>query len=348
MHTQLTVSQVSVHYGDTAAVRQVDFELAPGDIGCLLGPSGCGKTTLLRAIAGFEPLSGGTIHLQGRLLSEAGSSEVPEKRRVGMVFQDFALFPHLNVADNVGFALRSAQRQTRAERVAQLLELIDLPHCAQSFPHQLSGGQQQRVALARALAPEPQLILLDEPFSSLDSELRQQLAEEVRAMLKQQGITAILVTHDQQEAFAMADKVALLRAGEVQQCGSPYELYHQPANPFTARFIGGGTLLNTSVGQRGELQPGLGEVDIQTGNYRPGDQLQLLLRPDDIAISGKNGLPVTVTGQRFQGAHHLLELALADGQHIYCQTPSHTRVTTGEQINVRFDLRHQVVFKRDE
>ena len=228
MSSQIELRQVSVNYQSFTAVREVSMTLEKGQIGCLLGPSGCGKTTLLRAIAGFEPVTAGEISLHGTVISSPRLNRPPEQRRVGMVFQDFALFPHLNIERNIGFGLAGLRRGDRQRRISELLSLVDLSASAKSYPHELSGGQQQRVALARALAPNPEILLLDEPFSSLDSELREQLASEVRVLLKRSEVTAILVTHDQHEAFAMADHVTLLHNGRVAQSDTPYNLYHNP------------------------------------------------------------------------------------------------------------------------
>ena len=243
MNKLLEVINTEVGYGGAPVVCQVSFELEPGRIGCLLGPSGCGKTTLLRAIAGFELLQGGEIRMRGQVVSHAGWSLPPEKRRVGMVFQDFALFPHLKIGENIGFGLRHLSERERRARVQTLLGLVGLPEYENAYPHQLSGGQQQRVALARAMAPRPELLLLDEPFSSMDAELREQLAREVRDIIKEEEITALLVTHDQYEAFAMADEIGVLNAGKLMQWDSGYNLYHRPGNRFVADFIGQGVIL---------------------------------------------------------------------------------------------------------
>ncbi len=239
----LEVRQVSMAYNGPLVVQKVDVVLVPGAIGCLLGPSGCGKTTLLRAIAGFEPLLSGEIVLQSRTVSRPGLRLPPEERHIGMVFQDLALFPHLSVADNIAFGLRRQSPEQRRERVRELLALVGLEQAAQVFPHQLSGGQQQRVALARAMAPRPDLLLLDEPFSSLDVELREKLAREVRRILKQDGLTALLVTHDQFEAFAMADEIGVMHDGKLSQWDTAYNLYHHPVHRFVASFIGQGVML---------------------------------------------------------------------------------------------------------
>ena len=218
-------------------VNQLDLQLEQGEIGCLLGASGCGKTTILRAIAGFEPLQNGTIRLDGRELSAGSQQIAPEQRGVGMMFQDYALFPHLTVEKNISFGLRRWNKQERIARVDEMLELVGLQAERKRYPHELSGGQQQRVALARALAPSPSLLLLDEPFSNLDVDTRERLAFEVRDILKQAGLTALLVTHNQAEAFAIADCIGVMQQGQIVQWGTPLQLHEQPANDFVAEFI---------------------------------------------------------------------------------------------------------------
>lgn len=344
MASELDLQDVSVNYGDFTAVDQVSLQLEQGQIGCLLGPSGCGKTSLLRAIAGFEPVASGAITLHDKLLSAKGFTLPPEQRRVGMVFQDFALFPHLDIARNIGFGLHSLDRTRRHARVQELLELVGLADSAGAYPHELSGGQQQRVALARALAPQPDIILLDEPFSSLDSELRVQLAGEVRGLLKRNRVTAILVTHDQFEAFAMADTVTILQSGRVAQTDTPYNLYHLPANEFVAGFIGQGSVITVRVDEQGQLDNGLGRPWGLPENCRPGQELKLLIRPDDVQIAPDSPLELEVIGKSFRGAEYLYELALADGQRILCLTPSHVDVVPGYRLPVRFELHHVVMF----
>ena len=240
----LSVNQIAIEFaGARRVVDGLSFALEAGEIACLLGASGCGKTTVLRSIAGFEALQAGEIHLQSQLLSAPGVQLPPQQRGIGMVFQDYALFPHLTVAQNVGFGLRSLTKPEQARRVAEMLDLVGLGELGGRYIHELSGGQQQRVALARALAPQPRLLLLDEPFSNLDVELRERLGQEVRQILKATGTTAILVTHDQREAFAMADQIGVMSEGRIRQWGTPYDLYHQPVDRFVANFIGEGVLL---------------------------------------------------------------------------------------------------------
>jgi len=344
MSSQLSLQQVSVRYGDFIAADAVTLSLEQGQIGCLLGPSGCGKTTLLRAIAGFEPVSAGSIILRGAAISRPGAQLPPERRKVGMVFQDFALFPHLNVHRNIGFGLDAMTREAQALRVQEMLALVELEAYAEAYPHELSGGQQQRVALARALAPNPEILLLDEPFSSLDSDLREQLASEVRELLKRNGVTAILVTHDQHEAFAMADQIALLRQGRVVQLDTPYNLYHNPRSEFVAEFIGQGNIISVSVNEAGELNDGLGMLDMGHRHWQAGETLRLLVRPDDIEHDDISALSLPVVSKSFRGAHYLYELALPDGQKVPCLTPSHVDVRPGQSLPVRFNLQHVVVF----
>ncbi|MES9976311.1 MAG: ABC transporter ATP-binding protein, partial [Candidatus Thiodiazotropha sp.] len=257
MPNQLEVRHASVQYGRQVVVDDVSFELESGVIGCLLGPSGCGKTSLLRAIAGFEPLVQGEILLHGRQVSRPGHTLAPEKRRVGMVFQDFALYPHLTVGENVAFGLRGISGKSQRQRVGELLVLVGLSGLEDKYPHQLSGGQQQRIALIRAMAPRPEILLLDEPFSGLDVELREQLAGEVRAILKREGVTAILVTHDQLEAFALADIIGVLGSGRLRQWDSGYNIYHKPADRFVAEFVGQGAMIPGRVLAGGRIESAL-------------------------------------------------------------------------------------------
>jgi iron(III) transport system ATP-binding protein len=348
MPRQLDVRDVSVAYGNDPVVRSVSFTLKKGDIGCLLGPSGCGKTTLLRAIAGFEPVTGGEVHIQGRLVSGTGQTLAPEQRRVGMVFQDFALFPHLTAERNVAFGLRHLSRGERRGRVAELLRLVGLEHAGRRYPHQLSGGMQQRVALARAMAPRPDILLLDEPFSSMDAELREQLAREVRQVLKRDGITAVLVTHDQLEAFAMADRIGVLGAGRLRQWGTGFDLYHEPADRFVADFIGQGIMLPGRVVDDRQIETELGLV---SGRYAHGlsrgRSAELLLRPDDVIHDDSSPLKAEVVTRAFRGAEYLYGLRLESGIQILCMVQSHHDHAPGERIGIRLDLEHLVAFPTD-
>ncbi len=345
MNKLLEVIDAVIGYGGQPVVRQVSFALDPGKIGCLLGPSGCGKTTLLRAIAGFEMLESGEVRMRGQVVSHAGWALPPEKRQVGMVFQDFALFPHLRVGDNIAFGLRHLSERARRERMQDLLRLVGLPERENDYPHQLSGGQQQRVALARAMAPRPELLLMDEPFSSMDAELREQLAREVRDILREEEITALLVTHDQYEAFAMADEIGVLDAGRLMQWDSGYNLYHRPANRFVADFIGQGVLLPGEVVGTGQVRTELGVITGQLpSGCQTGCRLELLLRPDDIQHDDQSRLQAKVVAKAFRGAEFLYTLELASGTRVLCLAPSHHDHSIGGEIGIRVEVDHLVMF----
>ncbi|MDH4482163.1 MAG: ABC transporter ATP-binding protein [Rhodoferax sp.] len=350
----LQMAQVALAYPGQVApvVSDVSLQLAPGDIACLLGPSGCGKTTLLRAIAGFAPLQAGRIAIMGREVSGAGVHMPTEQRSIGMVFQDYALFPHLTVQGNVGFGLHGLAAKDAKARVQQMLQMVGLESLAQRYVHELSGGQQQRVALARALAPKPQLLLLDEPFSNLDVSLREHLAREVRALLKATGTTAVLVTHDQQEAFAVADYVAVLAEGRVQQWGTPMALYHEPVNRLVANFLGEGAWIPMHHSAVGELVTELGTFAAPTDAgladiNGPAQQPQeLLVRPDDILHDDASPTKARVVSKVFRGANFLYTLALPSGQAVFSLIPSHHDHALGEYIGIRLELDHRVHFAR--
>jgi iron(III) transport system ATP-binding protein len=347
MPIQLEVRDLSLAYGGRTIVKEVTFVLPEGAIGCLLGPSGCGKTSILRAIAGFEPVTSGEILIHGRQVSAPGLTLAPEQRRIGMVFQDFALFPHLTVERNVAFGLRHRPRGERKARVTELLSLVGLTTAARQYPHQLSGGMQQRVALARAMAPRPEILLLDEPFSSMDADLREQLAREVREVLRRDGITAVLVTHDQFEAFAMADQIGVLGAGRVQQWDTGFGLYHEPANRFVADFIGQGVILPGQIVDDLRVKTELGRV---AGDHPhglgPGEAAEVLIRPDDILYDESSPRRAIVEERAFRGAEYLYTLRLASGTRVLCLVPSHHPHALGDDIGIRLEARHLVVFPR--
>lgn len=345
--SQLELQDVQVKYGDFIAVDGASLSLETGEIGCLLGPSGCGKTSLLRAIAGFESITRGTVQLNGETISSPGFTLPPERRKVGMVFQDFALFPHLRVDRNVGFGLKGQTSTDVQRRVSEMLELVELEAHAKSYPHELSGGQQQRVALARAMANRPEVLLLDEPFSSLDSELREQLAGEVRDILKQGNITAVLVTHDQHEAFALADTIALLESGHIAQTGTAYDLYHHPANEFVATFLGHGALIDLEVNSDATLPFGLGKLDDHHHALVSAGSIRLLLRPDDVQYMPDSNIHLTVCGRSFRGAHYLYELQLPDKQQLSCLAPAHVDVPTGATLPVEFKLENIIAYEQN-
>ena len=378
----LTCKAVTLGYGDEPVVHEVSFCVDAGGFACLLGPSGSGKSTLLRAIAGVHPVHAGSIELAGRVVSSPTFTLQPERRRIGFVFQDNALFPHLSVAGNIEFGLRAAgarlsgkepassvagdlkrddgsvaparlSAQQRHARVQELLDVVGLTGSANRYPHELSGGQQQRVALARALAPEPGLVLLDEPFSSLDADLRERVGAEVRAILRERGITAVLVTHDQREAFALSDAIGVLNDGRLRQWDSAYNLYHRPAERFVADFIGQGVLLRGALVAPDAVDTELGVIrGSRVANARApvgkalaiGGAVDVLLRPDDIQPDPGGDIEATVIKRAFQGAQILYSLRLPTGSEVLSLFPSHHDHAEGARVRIRVVADHLVAF----
>ena len=352
----LEVSQLEVRYAGRAqaAVHGVTLSLKAGDIGVLIGPSGCGKTTLLRAVAGLEPVTGGEIRLTKSVVSSATLSVPPELRRIGMVFQDYALFPHLSVGRNVAFGIHQLPRAEQAARVAEVLKLVGLEGSEHRYPHELSGGQQQRVALARALAPRPQLMLLDEPFSNLDVDLRERLAHEVRGILKAAGATALFVTHDQFEAFAIGDVIGVMNEGHLHQWDDAYTLYHRPATRFVADFIGHGVFAPATLVQRGNnvvAQTPLGDLtdldECPLPSSYPGGECDVLLRADDIVHDDHAPVQAQIVRKSFRGSEFLYTLRLASGHTVLAHVPSHHDHALGEWIGIRAQVDHVVTFPRE-
>jgi iron(III) transport system ATP-binding protein len=350
--TLLSIKQLEILYpsldghGYTNAVKGLNLDLQQGEIGCLLGSSGCGKSTVLRAICGFEPAKSGEIHLRNKVVSSPSSHIPPNQRRVGMVFQDFALFPHLNVLENIAFGLQHLPNQERVVLAKEWLERVSLADKASAYPHELSGGQQQRVALARAMAPEPDLILLDEPFSSLDIDLRERLAIEMREILKVNNITALLVTHDQLEAFAIADKVGVMADGKVIQWDTPYELYHKPVNRYIADFIGHGVFVKGLIQAGSKVQIELGNLELgEHHDGKAGEEVDVLLREDDIQHDDDSPIQAEVLRKTFRGADFLYTLKLDSGDEVLALVPSHHDHAIGEKIGICLAADHVVTFK---
>ncbi|MGO3755231.1 ABC transporter ATP-binding protein [Psychrobacter celer] len=355
-----SVQDLIVGYDDTIVVDGLSLTLQQGEIGCFLGYSGCGKTTALRAIAGLEQSRGGSIYLSNQRLTDKRARKsfavAPAKRGMGMVFQDYALFGHLSVAKNIAFGLNKWSTADKKARVAEMLNLVDLTEHADKRPNELSGGQQQRVALARALAPKPKLLLLDEPFSNLDVVLRESLAMSVRDILKRTNTTAILVTHDQNEAFAIADKVGVMHQGKLVQWATPSELYHKPVSPFVAEFVGEGAMIDGII-KEGHVETALGdiyrrmEVYDEAGypqyceyDYPNGTPIKVLVRPDDIIHDDDSTQTALVVGRVFRGANYLYRLQLDDGQTVLSLVASHHNHEIGSHIGILPILEHVVVF----
>ena len=328
---------VSKSFGPVRAVHEAQLCLERGEFVALLGPSGCGKTTLLRLIAGFEEPDAGVIEVAGKRVAGNGSWTPPERRRVSMVFQDYALFPHLTVAENVGFGV---SRRERAVTVREALSLVGLDGYDQRYPHELSGGQQQRVALARALAPGPELVLLDEPWSNIDPHLRALLRDEIARILRAVDVTVVLVTHDREEAFSLASRVALMRDGTIVQAGTPEELYLTPATRWAAEFVGAGNFVSGRV-ENGFVQTPLGTFPAN-GSGR-AVEAAVLVRPEQIELSPDPDGDAYVVAREFRG-HDVFYRLLLDEVELVSHRPSTEVVALGERVSIRLHDRAVSVF----
>lgn len=349
MSQPLFIAHAELSLDRGKVLNDLSMELGAGKIGCLLGSSGGGKTSLLRSIAGFQNLDSGEIRIGDRRVFGDGINVPAEKRRVGMVFQDYALLPHLSVRRNVTFGLQQLSRKEKNRQADELMEAVGITDLADERPASLSGGQQQRVALIRALAPNPQLILLDEPFSSLDAELRERIAGDVRELLKSRGTTALMVTHDQLEAFALADEIGLLHEGKIAQWGSAYELYHRPINRYVAGFIGQGVLVPATQNSDGSVDMELGHLvnpEVKPGEAFNSGDVDLLLRPDDVLHDDDSLMTAEVLAKAFRGAEILYSLRLPSGRQALALVPSHHNHKIGEPIGIRLEVDHVVTFPR--
>ncbi|MET2900233.1 ABC transporter ATP-binding protein [Vibrio rotiferianus] len=304
MSCALSIKNLTCQYDDQTVLESLSLEVEQGQIVCLLGASGCGKTTLLKAIAGLLPLSSGQMSLNCLTIDDGKNWLPPEQRNIGMIFQDYALFPHLTVAENIAFGLKNESAQQKLIKVEEMLSLVHLKGYGDRYPHQLSGGQQQRVAIARSLAYKPDLLLLDEPFSNIDTQVRHELIREIRKIFKEQGVTAIFVTHSREEAFAFADKMAVMNHGVIEQYGTASELYYQPSSKFVADFLGGGSYLAAKRISDSEFETHLGVVEANAQQEIQVDaECALLLRPQHVQIAADEESAVKVLEQHFMGDH---------------------------------------------
>ncbi|HVJ65789.1 MAG TPA: ABC transporter ATP-binding protein [Bdellovibrionota bacterium] len=336
----LRIDGLSFFRGETVILKNISLRLPAHALGALVGPSGSGKTTLLRLIAGFERPAEGSIVLGGETYSSPVHVLPPERRGIGIVFQDFALFPHLSVEENVAYGLFRATSEQRRQRSAYVLELLGLAPFAKRYPQQLSGGQQQRVALGRALAPNPKLLLLDEPFSQLDPELREELIQVMNLVLRETKITTLLVTHHQEDAYDLAEHLGVLEGGDLLQWGDPFELYHSPRNRFVADFLGKGALLPATVESAGFVQTEIGRLPCAK-EWPIGEVCELLVRPDDLVhVDGDGHFSGTLLKKRFRGSAHLYTIELPSRRQVLALVPSHHNHRVGERVGLEVDMRH--------
>lgn len=355
------IDNLSIAYDKETVLEALSLALTKGELVCILGPSGSGKTSILRALAGFIDIQYGSIAIDDKIVSIPERKLSPSERNLGVVFQDFALFPHLSVQKNVEFGLHHLSKHERQERAFQYMQIMDIVKLADKYPADLSGGQQQRVAIARAIAPQPQLLLLDEAFSSLDPVLRQQIAYDMRQIIKKLGLTAILITHEQSEAFAFADKIAVLANGRLQQFAPAYDLYHRPKTQFVANFIGEGAFIKAELTQENNeilVTSAIGKINLPTiavealdlTHFQGKDAFkhinyQILLRPDDVIHDDSSEHKAIIENKEFRGAYICYHLRLQTSQEsVLCFAPSHHDHAVGESFGIKADIEHVICF----
>lgn len=339
------LKDISKTFGSVTAIHELMLEIKKGEFFSLLGPSGCGKTTILRLIAGLERPDKGSISIGDRVV--AGAQWVqPEKRRIGLVFQDYALFPHMTVFKNIAFGLTGCSKNELKQKVMELLDMVGLTEMANRYPHELSGGQQQRVALVRALAPSPDVMLLDEPFSNLDADLRAELRTETRRILKEKGTTAILVTHDQQEAFSLSDRIGVLNNGRLEQVGTPDEIYHRPLSRFVADFVGRADFVSGRI-EEGSIISGIGVFLLTEPLDIKNNDVDIMIRPDDVDFVIDTEGNATIIEAQFLGPQIIYKLLLSTGNVIHSIKTSSRIFPLGSKVRVMVDPAHIVVFGKD-
>ena len=341
---KLNLQSVKIVLESKVILDDVNLKIDTGEIVSLMGSSASGKTSLIRSIAGFHNISSGTIQIDGQVVDDSIRRSDVAMRNVGVIFQDLALFPHLTVRENICFGLNnidSTQQQSRAKKLENLLSIENITN---RYPNQISGGQQQRVAIARAIAPKPNLLLLDEPFSALDYELKDNLMSDIMKLIKSEYITAILITHSAEEAFKMSDKIAFISNNTITQFANPYDIYHRPASKEIANFFGISSYIKAKITDSSHIKCILGDFVGMVDQYNKDAKVDLLIRPDDIIHDDDSLFSAKVTEKTFRGSDFLYELELKDGQKIFCFAPSHHNHQVNEVIGIKLDLDHLVIF----
>ena len=341
---KLNLQSVKIALESKVILDDVNLKIDTGEIVSLMGSSASGKTSLIRSIAGFHNISSGVIQIDDQIVDDSIRRSDVAMRNVGVIFQDLALFPHLTVRENICFGLNninSAQQQNRAKKLEALLSIENI---TDRYPNQISGGQQQRVAIARAIAPKPNLLLLDEPFSALDYELKDNLMSDIMKLIKSENITAILITHSAEEAFKMSDKIAFISNNTITQFANPYDIYHRPASKEIANFFGISSYIKAKITDSSHIKCILGDFVGMVDQYNKDAKVDLLIRPDDIIHDDDSLFSAKVTEKTFRGSDFLYELELKDGQKIFCFAPSHHNHQVNEVIGIKLDLDHLVIF----
>jgi iron(III) transport system ATP-binding protein len=323
----IAIRDLAVLFGATNVLDGFDLDVPLGSLVAIVGPSGCGKTTALRSIAGFQTIDSGTITIRERVVADSSVSVAPEKRRVGMVFQEFALFPHISVGENVGYGVRGADR---IDRVTETLRLVGLSGYEDRFPHELSGGEQQRVALARALAPQPDVVLLDEPFSNLDAPQRERMRRELKRIIRTAGVTALFVTHDQAEALAIADHIAVMRNGRIVQAGSPDDVYAHPVSPWVATFLGDAALFD-GVATEGVVETTVGDIPTDLADGTP---VKVMVRPEWVQPRREDAGTGRIADREFYGHDQRVEIELESGSTVEALVPGRANLSVGDQVSI--------------
>tara|TARA_B100001063_G_scaffold179704_1_gene168822 strand:- start:2446 stop:3483 length:1038 start_codon:yes stop_codon:yes gene_type:complete len=342
--TKLHLESVKIRLDSKVVLDNVNLIIDTGEIVSLMGSSASGKTSLIRSIAGFHNITSGVIKLDGQVVDDSNRRLDVSKRNVGVIFQDLALFPHLTVRENICFGLNNLKSSQKNKRSEKLENLLNIENISNRYPNQISGGQQQRVAIARAIAPKPNLLLLDEPFSALDYELKDNLMNDIMKLLKSENITAILVTHSAEEAFKMSDKIAFISNKTITQFANPYDIYHRPSSKEIANFFGISSYVKAKITDSSHINCILGNFVGIADRYNKGDNVDLLIRPDDIIHDDNSLFSAKVTGKTFRGSDFLYELELQDGQKVFCYAPSHHNHQVNEVIGIKLNLDHLVIF----